>query len=127
MITKRNFTEAVARPQSGKPRKYRTVPDQSLSVDEIMRRFVRGIPVDVQQREAVYIDQQDYDLEKMSRMDFGEKAAMAAEVREQGEARKAAFDERQRAREVAKERARAKKEQPPEPSRKASDPPANES
>lgn len=53
------------------------VPDQAMSVQEIVRRFVRGIPVDLKQREAVYIDQNDHDLEKLSRMDFGEKAEFA--------------------------------------------------
>lgn len=67
-----------------KVRKSQTVPDQSMSIREIVRRYVRGIPVDVVRREGVYIDQQNDDLEKLSRMDFGEKAeyaqAMASEA-----------------------------------------------
>lgn len=58
-------------------RKSVCIPDQSMSVQEIVRRFVRGIPIDVKQREAVYVDQNDHDLEKLSRMDFGEKAEFA--------------------------------------------------
>lgn len=122
MITKRNFNQRVARPRADVPaRKYRTQPDQSLSIDEIMKRFVRGIPVDIQQREGVYVDQSEHDLEKMSRMDFGEKAAMAAELSEQTEAKKAAFEERQRARKEATQRAKAKREQPEKPKDSAND------
>lgn len=55
----------------------KAVPDQSLSVQEIVRRYVRGIPVDVVQREAVYLDQSEIDLERVSRADFAEKAELA--------------------------------------------------
>lgn len=60
-----------------------TVPDQSLSIQEIVRRYVKGIPVDVVQRQGVYIDQDLYDLEAMSRKDFAQKAALAVELLEQ--------------------------------------------
>lgn len=62
---------------SGPKRQGKTVPDQAMSVQEIVRRFVRGVPVNIVQREAVYIDQSDHDLEKLSRMDFAEKAEFA--------------------------------------------------
>lgn len=58
-------------------RKSVAIPDQSLSIQEIVKRFVRGVPVDIVQRQPIYIDQNDHDLEKLSRMDFGEKAEMA--------------------------------------------------
>jgi len=63
------------------PIKSRTVPDQSMSIKELVRRFVRGIPADVIQREAVYVDQKDTDLEKLSRMDNCDKAYEALEMR----------------------------------------------
>lgn len=66
-------------------KKSMTIPDQSMSIQEIVKRFVRGIPVDVVQRKGVYIDQSDHDLERMSRMDFGEKAALADEMRGQAD------------------------------------------
>lgn len=68
-----------------KVRKSKTIPDQSMSIQEIVKRFVRGIPVDVLKREPVYSDQQDHDLEKLSRMDFGEKAEYAQALKRQGE------------------------------------------
>lgn len=61
-------------------RKSITIPDQTLSIQEIVTRFSRGINVDVIQRQTTYTDQVDYDLEKLSRMDFGDKAAFAAEL-----------------------------------------------
>lgn len=63
-----------------KVRKGQVVPDQSMSIREIVKRFVRGIPVDVLQRPGVFIDQNDHDLEQLSRMEFGDKAAMADEL-----------------------------------------------
>lgn len=58
----------------------KTIPDQSLTIAEIVKRYMRGIPVDVIQRNPVYSDHNEYDLEKMSRLDFGEKSAMANEL-----------------------------------------------
>lgn len=57
-----------------------TVPNQSMSIDEIVKRFTRGLPVDIVQRQPVYLDQVEYDFEKLSRMDFGDKAAFADEM-----------------------------------------------
>lgn len=62
-----------------------TIPNQSMKIDEIVRRFVKGIPVDIVQRQAVYVDQSEHDLEAMSRMDFAEKAAVADLMRERAE------------------------------------------
>lgn len=77
-------------------RKSVTIPDQSLSIQEIVKRYVRGIPVDVQQRPQVYVDQQDDDLEKLSRMDFGEKAEYAAMLAEQARKLSDDFEEMKR-------------------------------
>lgn len=79
----RNYKPPVVR-WKGR-RKSRTIPDQSMSIREIVKRFVRGVPVDILQREAVYSDQNDHDLEKLSRMDFGDKAEYARRMSEQAQ------------------------------------------
>lgn len=61
-------------PKKGKAPGSKTVPDQSMSIREIVDRFVRGIPPDVVQRESVFVDQVDFDLEKLSRLDVTDKA-----------------------------------------------------
>lgn len=66
-------------------RKSVAIPDQSLSIQEIVKRYVRGIPVDVVQRQGVFVDQAEHDLEKLSRMDFGEKAAFADTMKSEAE------------------------------------------
>jgi len=68
-----------------KVRRGKTVPDQSMSIQEIVRRFVRGIPIDVVKREGVYVDQSEHDLEQLSRMEFGDKAAMADDIKARNE------------------------------------------
>lgn len=96
-----------------KVRKSMTIPDQSMSIAEIVRRFVRGIPVDVVQRNPVYMDQSEHDFEQIARMDFGDKAAMADDLRDKAEAikQKAQSDEREKRAKNAKaaaEKAKAK-------------------
>lgn len=76
-------------------RKSQTIPDQSMSIQEIVKRFVRGVPVDIVQREAVYSDQSEHDLEKLSRMDFGEKAEFARRMSEQAQGLSTELQERE--------------------------------
>lgn len=76
--------------------KSRVIPDQSLSIAEIVKRYVRGVPVDILQREPVYTEQTTEDLEKLSRMDFGEKHAYAQELGERAARLKADYQERDR-------------------------------
>lgn len=66
-------------------RKGKTIPDQSMSIQEIVRRFVRGLPADVEHRNPIYVDQSEVDLEKVSRLDFGEKHALAQEMSAQNQ------------------------------------------
>lgn len=57
-----------------------TVPNQSLSIQEILRRFTKGLPIGDNNQVPVYIDQDEdnaIDLEKLAKADFGEKAAYA--------------------------------------------------
>lgn len=49
-----------------------TVPNQAMSLEEILERFVRGEPVNVG-KDPVY-DDGDEDLEKLSHMDLVDKA-----------------------------------------------------
>lgn len=93
----------------GKVRKSVTIPDQSLSIQEIVKRYVRGIPVDVLQRKGVYVDQSDEDLEMLSRMDFGEKAAYAQTLAER--ANRLASDYNEAVRRSEEERAEEKNKQ----------------
>lgn len=95
------------------PVKSQTIPDQSMSIQEIVRRFVRGIPVDVVQRQPVYVDQSNHDLEAMSRMDFADKAFQAGEMRAQNEqveaqikAERQAMKEREAERKQSEDKAR---------------------
>lgn len=63
-------------------RKGKTIPDQSMSIQTIVERYVRGLPSDVEHKTPVYVDG-DVDLEKVARMDFAEKAAYAAELQQE--------------------------------------------
>lgn len=71
------------------PYKSKTVPDQSMSIHELVRRFVKGIPADVEQRRSVYNpDNNEVDLEKLGRLDPADKAYEAASMHAQNEATK---------------------------------------
>lgn len=87
-------------------RKLRTIPDQSLSIMEIVRRFTRGIPVDVIQRQGVFVDQSEHDLEKLNRMDFGDKAAMADQLQAQNDEVKERYETYKRAQQAQEEQKR---------------------
>lgn len=71
----------VRRIAYGKTRPSKTIPDQSMNIQELVRRYVKGIPVDVVQREKVYIDQSVLDLEKLGRVDAADRAFQAMEMR----------------------------------------------
>lgn len=64
-------------------RKSKTLPDQALTPQQIMDRYLKGLPVNAIQRDRVYMDGDgDTDYEALSRMDFDEKAEVAARLRE---------------------------------------------
>lgn len=76
----------IIRTKQGKAlRKSVTVPDQSLSIQEILKRYTRGLSINISQREPVYVDQTEFDLEKLSRMNFADKAAYAADMKADAE------------------------------------------
>lgn len=95
-----------------KRRKSLTLPDQSMSIQEIVRRYVKGIPIDVVQRRPVYTENTGMDLEQMSRMDFADKAALADEMRLEAEGLKeqliANDDQRRKERKAAIKAKKAK-------------------
>lgn len=86
-------------------RKSKAVPDQSLSIQEIVKRYVRGVPVDVVQRPAVYVEQSEFDLEQMSRMDFGEKAEYSAIMQERADKMRNAWQDAERSAALARSKA----------------------
>lgn len=94
-----------------KKRASQTIPDQSLSIQEIVKRYVRGIPVDVLQREPVYVDQSDHDLEKLARMDFHEKAEYANALAQDAAEMKGTLD-RRHAQTIAKAEAEKSQKSP---------------
>lgn len=69
-----------------------------MSIQEIVKRFVRGIPVDVVQRDKVYVDQSEIDLEKASRADFAEKAELARHMSEIAQSKRDDLEEIERLR-----------------------------
>lgn len=83
-------------------RKSTTMPDQALTVEEIMRRFTKGLPVAVTNRDPVYIDQNDFDYEQISRMSFDEKFAMAQQFELRADYIKGRLAREQREAELAK-------------------------
>lgn len=61
--------------------KSQTIPDQSMSIHELVRRFVKGIPADVVQRAPVYNpNNNEVDLERLGRLDPADKAFEASQM-----------------------------------------------
>lgn len=84
-MVKYHFERKVAKGNPVAKRKSKTVPDQSMSIKEIIRRFTRGIPADVIQRPQVFVDQSEFDLERLSRLDATDKAYYAEQMRADNE------------------------------------------
>lgn len=63
-------------------RKSCAVPNQSLTIGQILDKYSRGIPVDITQSEGVYLPQDEFDMEKLNRADFGEKRAFAQQMQQ---------------------------------------------
>lgn len=62
------------------------IPNQSMTMKEVIERFVRGLPLDIKEKPKIYLEQNDYDFEKMSGLDPTEKAYQATEFEAQAEA-----------------------------------------
>lgn len=79
-------------------RKSKTVPNQSMTIQDIVSRFVRGIPIDINIKPGVYHpDNNEHDLNKMSNLDTVDKAFLATEMREKNEQIKADIEANERA------------------------------
>lgn len=80
-----------------------------------MERFTRGQSIDgVVKRDAIYSDQEEFDLEKIARSDFAEKADLAEELRENREQAQRDIQADAEKREREANEAKAKAGMPPE-------------
>jgi len=82
----------VCAKRSGKRSPHRqllSIPNKSMTIKEMVARFVRHLPVNVLQKEPIYLDQSEMDLEKVGRMDFAEKHELANEMKARAEAQEA--------------------------------------
>jgi len=89
---------AFPKPSEGKSfegQKDLVVPDQSLTLREILERFTRGEPVAVGQ-DAVFDDDSDEDLEKLSHMDLVDKAEYVEKLKQVQKAHERQEKERER-------------------------------
>lgn len=59
----------------------KVIPNQSMTMREVIERFVKGLPLDIKEKQKIYLDQVDHDFEKMSGMDLTEKAYQATEFK----------------------------------------------
>lgn len=91
-----------------------TQPNMALGIEDILHRFVRGLPVDVKQTKGIYEPDAEMDLEKLSRMSNADKMyaakefeARASEAREKLEEmeQSASEEKERRAKERDKKRA----------------------
>lgn len=92
-------------------RKSRTLPDQSLTPQEILDRFVKGEPINLQAREAVYIDQDIFDYEQLGRMEFDQKDEYARMIKERANAMLKELEARELANEEAMTKERSEQEE----------------
>lgn len=99
MVKNVHYPNAKAGPgQSFAGEKRMTVPRQSMSLREIVARYVRREPIMVNSREGVY-EHRFGDLEKMSKLDIFEQHEIIDELK----LKIAQFEEREKAR-VQKEK-----------------------
>lgn len=94
--------------QSFKGSKKFVVPSQSMTLKEILRRFVRKESLPISQ-EGVYDDRYDYDLEKLAKEDITVREEVAEEMREKTKKLKVKIDEEASAKKDAMSKARAAK------------------
>lgn len=58
------------------------VPDQSLTLEEILRRFTRGEPLEIGRTDGVYDDEGEDDLEKVQHMDLVDREEFVDRLKE---------------------------------------------
>lgn len=95
----------------GKTRKSNVLPDQAFTIKQIMERFVVGAPVNVARRRGVYMDHNNTDYEKLSRLDAVDKLEMSKEFAERAVEIDNEFAEAKRRSEEQREERRKKAEE----------------
>lgn len=77
----RKHSTYVYRVPKGKCKRPRRVkPRQSLTLDEIMIRYQRGLPIDQKVHEKVFVPHNDsVDFESLTKLDFDDRATLVAE------------------------------------------------
>lgn len=89
-----------------KQRKSVAIPNQSMHMKEILARFVKGLPIDVEQKQGVYLDQVDHDFDRMARLDATEKAFAATQFAEEAEIKAEEIKAHERAKHERNEKAK---------------------
>lgn len=95
------------------------IPNQSMTMREVIERFVKGLPLDIKEKDKIFIDQAEHDFERMSTQDRVDKAYQATEFKAQAEelaeeikANERAKNERRRKADIDKAVNEAKAETP---------------
>lgn len=71
--------------------KSQVVPNQSMTLQEIIRRFIKKEPLP-QMKEGVYNEEYDYDLEKLSKADRTEQEQVIAEFKNKAAIARAEYE-----------------------------------
>lgn len=77
-----NFKHKGTPVRYGKTRKGMTVPNQSMTIKEIVNKFVKNIPVSGTSFKGEYFDQSEFDLERLARLSPLDKAYEAGQFSE---------------------------------------------
>ena len=93
VILKTTYKPPVVNFSSKKVVPSRVLPNQALTIKEILEKHIKGLPVDVKNYEGWYSEQNTFDLERIARSDFGDKFAMQELMRRRAEQLKTELDE----------------------------------
>lgn len=90
--------------------KSKTEPDQNYTVKELFHRFVRGLPVQASRQEPMFLgEENDIDLEKVSKLSAMDKSDLADEMAAKAEAIDQTLTDAKAKRSEAKAKAEAEK------------------
>lgn len=111
IATKKNFRmKPLVISDSRRPdRAVLAEPNQSMTIAQIVDRFLKGVPASGKRYEGVYIDQDEMDLEKVSRMDFAEKHALQRDMEQRAANAKAKLKASEEAKRVKEAEERAER------------------
>lgn len=110
IVKKGDYKPAPVNYTKNLKRKSCVQPNQSLTIGQILEKYSRGIPVDIEQKEGVYLNQTEFDYEKLNRQDFGEKHEFAQQMKRRAEAITADLEEQANARKEAAAKKKAEGE-----------------